>query len=346
MKLNKKSAVIVQAALQTWSETGLLDKNTGAKLNSSIEVMPFDWRRLAKYSVWIALICFFIALGSLLADQLIMQLIQQYFNAPTAVKLLFFTALAITFIYYGMLRKAQHPQKVYTNEAFLVMGVAATATAIYYLGQTFKLQPDDQRHLLLLGCLVYGAIGAYFKANLIWVFALLSLGSWYGAETGYMSGWGAYYIGMNYPLRFVLFGGVLTAIGLEIEHNVTDKSLAVSTLTMGLLYLFIALWILSIFGDYGDMSSWSSVRQYQLLPWSLLFGLVALAAIVHGLRYDNALTKGFGVTFLFINLYTRFFEYFWDSLHKALFFVILAVSFWYLGTRAEKIWYLGSKSKS
>jgi hypothetical protein len=59
------------------------------------------------------------------------------------------------------------------------------------------------------------------------------------------------------------------------------------------------------------------------------------------LKYDNGITKGFGLTFLFINLYTRFFELFWNSIHKAIFFALLGISFWYLGAKAEKIWNLG-----
>ncbi|PYM49677.1 MAG: hypothetical protein DME14_08055 [Candidatus Rokuibacteriota bacterium] len=43
----------------------------------------------------------------------------------------------------------------------------------------------------------------------------------------------------------------------------------------------------------------------------------------------------------FTSRYTRFFEYFWDSLHKAVFFAVLAVSFWYLGRKAEAIWHIG-----
>lgn len=43
-----------------------------------------------------------------------------------------------------------------------------------------------------------------------------------------------------------------------------------STLSVGLLYLFISLWILSIFGDYGDMTSWYQARHMELFHWSLL----------------------------------------------------------------------------
>ncbi|KHO02803.1 hypothetical protein JS55_02550 [Rickettsia felis str. LSU] len=72
---------------------------------------------------------------------------------------------------------------------------------------------------MLLSFIVYAILGYFSKSNLIWCFALISLGSWMGAETGYMSGWGAYYLGMNYPLRFILFGGILTFSALALEEN-------------------------------------------------------------------------------------------------------------------------------
>jgi hypothetical protein len=195
--------------------------------------------------------------------------------------------------------------------------------------------------MLLLSFLVYAVLGIALEANLIWVFALASLGSWMGTETGYLSGWGAYYLGMNYPLRFVLFGGLLTACALSLESHPIGQRFFRSTLVMGLLYLFIALWIMSIFGNYGDLPAWGRVKQIELFHWSLLFGAAAGWAIYYGLRHDNDITKGFGLTFLGINLYTRFFELFWNNLHKAVFFAVLAVSFWYIGSKAETIWNLG-----
>jgi hypothetical protein len=110
---------------------------------------------------------------------------------------------------------------------------------------------------------------------------------------------------------------------------------------MGFLCFFIALWILSIFGNYGDLASWHEAKQIELFHWALLFGVAAIAALFHGVRADEAMSRGFGLTFLFINLYTRFFEHLWDHLHKAIFFALLAVSFWCLRTRAERIWNLG-----
>ena len=106
--------------------------------------------------------------------------------------------------------------------------------------------------------------------------------------------------------------------------------------------MFIALWIMSIFGNYGDAESWQRAKQIELFHWSILFAAASIASVYHGIKYDDGMTRGFGITFIFINLYTRFFEYFWEGTHKAIFFSILAISFWYLGSRAEKIWHLDS----
>ena len=48
--------------------------------------------------------------------------------------------------------------------------------------------------------------------------------------------------------------------------------------------------------------------------------------------------RGYGAVFLAINVYTRFFENFWDAMNKGLFFLILGGSLWLLGSKAERIW--------
>ena len=92
--------------------------------------------------------------------------------------------------------------------------------------------------------------------------------------------------------------------------------------------------------NYDGIDDWCYARQIELLHWGLLFALVAIAAIVYGLKCDDYTSRAFGITFLFINLYTKYFEFFWDATHKAVFFLILAVSFWVIGSRAEKVWNL------
>jgi hypothetical protein len=341
MKLPRKQAAFLRESIEQWKRDGLLADAQATQLTGTIIVQPFDWRRLAKYSFWIALFSIVSSVSAALSDQWLVNLLERLFDAPAGAKCVGLSLLAAGLYWWGVHRRALDPAQVYRNEAILFLGVLVTAGAIYQLGMALDTGSGHFSILLLLSFLIYGILGIAVDSNLIWVFALASLGSWMGTETGYMSGWGAYYLGMNFPLRFVLFGGILTAAAFTLETHPKTQRFYRSTLTMGLLYLFIALWIMSIFGNYGDMQAWERAKQIELFHWSILFGLVACGTIYHGLKNDNGITKGFGLTFLFINLYTRFFELFWNSIHKAIFFALLGISFWYLGAKAEKIWNLG-----
>lgn len=343
MKLPRKQAAVVRDAIERWSREGTILESQAVTLAATIEVQYFDWRRLAKYSFWIALFSIISSVSAALSDRMLRELFDVLFQAPAILKCATLSLVAAGLYRWGLTRRQQAPDKVYRNEAIFFLGVLATAGAISQLGVALDTGSGHFSLLLLLSFLVYASLGVKLESNLIWVFALASLGGWMGTETGYMSGWGAYYLGMNYPLRFVLFGTLLTGCALALEDHPIVSRFYRSTLVMGLLYLFIALWIMSIFGNYGDMHAWERVKQIELFHWSILFGAVAGWAIYHGLRHDNDITKGFGVTFLCINLYTRFFELFWNNLHKAIFFALLGLSFWYIGSKAETIWNLGKE---
>lgn len=345
MRVTKKNAKILKSAIESWVEEKVISQDQGEVLSESYEVVGFDWKRLAKYSFWVSIICIIISVGAIIADDFLMELLAKLFNAPEIVKCLF-TALIAAFIYsYGIKRKAKTPEKKFSIEAIFFLGVLATAGSITFLGRAIDTGSGHFSLLILLAAIIYGILGLWIPSKLVWIFSLLSIGSWMGTETGYVSGWGAYYLGMNYPLRFVLFGLILTVSSSAFNRWPLRKDFLRSTRAMGLLNLFIALWIMSIFGNYGDMHEWERVKQIELLHWSLLFGVAAVLAIYHGIKADDGMTRGFGLTFLFINLYTRFFEHFWDNTHKAIIFAILAVSFWYLGSRAEEIWTFGGLTK-
>lgn len=341
MQVSQKEHRVLTEALNQWQQEGLISNEQAQQLSASCEVIGFDWQRLAKYCFWLAIASFVIAVSAMLADKWLIALLKQLFEATDLMKCVMLGLISAGFYAAGLYRYHRAPEKTYSNEALLFLGVISTAFAIAYLGKAFDTGSGHFSLLLLLAAIVYAALGLAFPSRQVWVFGLLSLGSWFGAETGYVSGWGAYYLGMNYPLRFVLFGIALVIAGHVIFSRWPDRrDFQHVTHVMGLTYLFIALWILSIFGNYGDIDLWYNAAQFELFHWALLFGIAALAAIVYGVKNDDAASRGFGITFLFINLYTRFFEYFWENTHKAIFFSVLALSFWMLGSKAEKIWTL------
>jgi hypothetical protein len=345
MNVTKKTAKILQEALDEWEKSGYLTSSQTHSLKNSIVPLGFDWQRLAKYGFWGALSCILIAVFAILNDKFILAMLLKIFESSPFHKCIALLVLSLCLYGMALLKRHKNPQKIYSNEALFFLGVLTTAGAVYQLHPVFEQGGDSFSILLFISFMIYGLLGVIFQSKLIWIFSLLSLGSLFGTETGYLSGWGSYFIGMNYPLRFVVFGAFLTILSFYLKRITPVKFLFPSTLIMGLLYLFIALWILSIFGNMGSLQEWTIVKQIHLFYWAVLFAFVAILCIYGGIKTENDILKGFGLTFLFINFYTRFFEYFWEPLHKGIFFSILGITLWFLAARAEKIWDFSAADK-
>ena len=338
LSLPRKKARIVLEAVEEMERIKVLDAQTAATVRAGIRPLAFDWRRLARYAFILALVCLVIAGGAAVADEWLMDRLARLFHQSWGVRSLGCAVLSAAIFLLGLKRRRRHPGKVFSNEAVFFLGMLGIAGAIACLGKAVDTGSGHYSLLVLLAALVYGALGLALESKLIWGFSLLSLSGWFGAETGYASGWGAYYLGMAYPLRFVLFGLALTLACRLMPGRPRMEPFFGLTRVTGLLHLFIALWILSIWGNYDGYESWHRATHWELWYWSLAFGLAAASALFLGLRRDDGILRGFGLTFLGLNLYTRFFECFWNDLHKVFFFAVLAASFWFLGSRAEAIW--------
>ncbi|NWK86635.1 DUF2157 domain-containing protein [Raoultella terrigena] len=342
MKVTRRQEKIIREAVSRWREDNVIDERMQQHLNAHLVRSPFDWQRLSRYAFWTALACLLIALGSLFADSDAIAWLVNLFSDSALARIALPTVIALACYGWGFRRQRREAQWHYSTEAMLFTGVVFTAVALWQLGVRLDDGSGHIAPLFLVGCAIYGAIGYAGRSGLVWLFFLLALGNWFGAETGYVSGWGAYWLGMSYPIRFVLFGGALLALCFVLQKRLRQRRLFSVSKAMGLTYLFIALWILSIFGNH-DLDSWYGLSPTQLLPWALLFGVAAVLCISISLKTDDGMLRGFGLTFLAINLYTRFFEYFWGSMHKVVFFLILAASLAVLGRYAERIWHAGER---
>jgi hypothetical protein len=341
MRLSKRKARVISEAIETWEQGRVLSADEARRLGATLEIVPFDWRRLAKYSFWVAVACIAIAVFAALTDRTLLEWLRRLIDLSAFGRCLALSILAGVLYGVSLRRRATQPQRVYRNEAICFLAVLSTAGAVEALGEALSSGRSHFSMLFLMAAVLYGVIGLSFPSTQVWIFALLSVGSWVGFETGYVSGWGAYYLGLNYPFRFLILGVILTVGSHAFLAWPARAKFWKPTFVVGLLFVFMSLWIMSIFGNYGDIDSWQRASFGALLKWCVLFAGASALAIWYGVRFDDRISRGFGITFLFINLYTRFFEHFWDSLHKAVFFALLGLSFWLLGSRAETIWTLG-----
>ncbi len=337
MKVNKKQASFILKKIQEWKSSDVLDDTTALRMQESLEIIPFDFKKLAKYSFWISVSCMVAAVISFFADDVLRRFIEKLFNTSHVIKFLLFSFFSIVIYLFTFLRRQRKPDLLYSHEALFAVASFIAIGSFYQLGMMIDSGKGHFSLLLLLAFGVYAFVAFLLQTSIVWICSLLALGAWLGFETVYMSKWEPYFLGMNYPMRFVFLGLVLTLGAFLLKKYKRGEQFYLSSLFIGLLYLFGALWALSIFGNYGDLYSWHQVKQWELLHWSLLLALVSGISLFHGLKQENILTKNFGIIFILLNLYTRFFEYFWNTWHKAFFFSVLGLSFWLLGRKAEKI---------
>ncbi|MDT3403315.1 DUF2157 domain-containing protein [Mucilaginibacter terrae] len=344
MKLNldKQESEFLNKAIAHWEKEELLSAEQAEKLRASTEVKGFDWMRLAQYSFWVALVCGAIAIGSLIISQQVIDWIKGLYYTPDIVIAMGSALLAVAAFYLGTRRERLTPERVFSNEATIFIGVLFTACCIAYLGKTFDDGSGHYSLLFLISVFVYGFLAWRLKSRMIWLFALVSLGSWFGTETGYQTRWAYYFLGMNYPLRFVLFAAVLLAACYLLKNKPFIQYFWDLTYVVALLYLFISLWLLSIFGNFGHLDEWLQVKQISLYYWGIISLAIAGGFTLYGLKNKDAIAREFGITFVLIFIYTKYFEYLWNHIPGTIFFAVLAASFWFIGRRAEKIWNLNT----
>ncbi len=351
MKIDKKEAELIEKLIHHWEKDQLIEPQKANQLRENYRTLvhdnrTFDWQNLAFIAFFFAITCLVLAVVLLLVDKWLMQLLNTLLDTSDLLKAFLFALLAVPLYWLALRRRRKHPEKVYSNEALFLFGAITVAFSLVYLGMYFNNGSGYFPMVILLTAISYGIIGIAMASKLTWIFCLLTLAVWFGTETGYRSGWEPYFLHMNYPLRFVLFGLVLLFAGKWFWHKTRLQEFSEITYITGLLGLFLALWLLSIFGNYGELDAWYQVSRISLIYWSILFGVGSALAIMYGLKYHDERTKDIGVAFLLLNLYTRYFEFFWDSLHKVIFFTILAVSFWLIGKQAENLWNIhGDKNK-
>jgi len=153
---------------------------------------------------------------------------------------------------------------------------------------------------------------AYGLANpLVLWYACANFFFFCGAETGYLSGWGAYYLGMTYPVRYLAIAVV--TLGLSYAHGVGLRGRWVRFARVyahyGILLANLAMWFLSLFGYYEDIDQIWSDHGAERLVFSILWLALSAGSMWASSRTGWKLLRRYAFTFLIINLYTFYFQF-------------------------------------
>ena len=326
MQLDNHERKILFHALEQWQHDGRLTPKQAEDLKQTI-VPKKASQQLATYFFVVALACALLSFGALFIDEKFLERFRQYFalcNWSITFLTSAFTAVWLIYIYR---RRASMRPMFYDMQ--LAGASVVMLTALVYLCKETGAG-NAYSGLLFLAATCFSVIHYFFQATATWVGLLLSLMSWYGAFS-YANSTEHLFLGMNYPVRFTVFGIVLLLLSFLQARIKPFKSTSRITLVLSLLIFFTGLWGVSIFGNYNSLERWAEVRQIHILVYGVLMGIASISALIWGIKKDDAFTRDTGIIFLLLNLYTRYFEYFWDTLNKGLFFLIIAISFGLVG---------------
>ncbi|MBZ0098343.1 MAG: DUF2157 domain-containing protein [Taibaiella sp.] len=332
MELDKKEKEILEAAISEWESQEVLTTEKANELRKTISLKKVHGQ-VAQYFFIIAIACTLLAFGAIFIDDKLLEKIRRYFDVGNLIIAIACTLIAIAWFVYLSRKRKSINSLVY--EVYMVLGGLVVVSGLVYYCKDIGFGPQ-YTGLLAATAIIVLSVGAFFKSRALWLAGILAVMGLYGSYSEWRQNESNLFLGMNYPMRFTIFG--VLVIGLAFLQNII-RPLRFSqrqTYVMGLLIFFTGLWGLSIFGNYGRWEEWEQVRQVQVVGYAIVLAIISIAALILGIRYNDDVTRDFGIIFILLNLYSRYFEYFWNTTNKGIFFMILAASFALVGWQLEK----------
>jgi uncharacterized membrane protein len=214
------------------------------------------------------------------------------------------------------LRTREH--RPYFTSLVGLVAFAAFVLDLHLLGTTFNITPSQSAFL------VWGAFGlllAYtYELRLLLVAGLLCLLVFLSATAGTWHG--TYWLSFGErPENFLPAGLLLFAIPALFSHRNYPDFPRYYRL-FGMLTVLLAVLILCHWGraSYLRLSSDRVETLYQLLGF-----VVAAVTIWMGIRWKWSELSNLGSTFFVIDLYTKFYDWWWEWMPKYVFFLMLGL---------------------
>lgn len=332
MEADKNERRIIEQALTHWEQSGMLTPEKAGELRSSVTPRETDRQQIAQYFFFIALFCTLLAFGAIFLSEKLLEKIKAYFAISDIIIALITAALSVLWFWYTGKKRRNISMIAY--EIYMVLGGLSVLTSVVYFCKEFGINKTSTAELSI-ALPVLAVLALFFHSRALWIGTLITAVGWFGAFSTWQST-NNLFLGMNYPMRYTVFGVAVLGIAFA-QRRIRQIDFAWKiTYIGGLAIIFTGLWGVSIFGNYNSLDQWQQVRQIHVLMYSIIFGLAAAASFFLGIKYKDDLARDFGILFLIINLYTRYFEYFWDTMNKGIFFLVLAITFGLVGWLLER----------
>jgi hypothetical protein len=280
-------------------EQQVLNPAQAVRIAERYPATPWDILVLARW---------FTILGAVTAGTGLVILAKQFVNAMRLGEAGLALAMA-GFIWLGQYL-ARSKGLVKTGAALEMAGGFALQGLIFLLAVDFSTGSKNWPALLGVQAGLLAALAYALRNRLVLIHAGICFFIFFGAETGYMSGWGAYWLGMTYPLRFLAIGTLFLCVAWLHATLLAGPYQAFSRVYahLGLLDVHLALWFLAVFGFFEKYVRWTG-NTGERLAFSLLWALVSVASLVLAGTTGQRILRSYGMTFLVINIYTFYFQF-------------------------------------
>ena len=223
-----------------------------------------------------------------------------------------------------------------TSSAIIAISSIFLSAFIFTLSYIITHNKDNFILLSLISIILFFII-AYIKRNYaVLSIAIIGLITWYGFEGFYISGID---LTLNNYIRFIITSVLMFLIGItDINKKLGERysNFSIIYYTVGILYLNIILAIMSVFGNNAE----PIIFEYgssELLIYSLLFLFIDIVIFVIGYKLKISSIVRYSIFFVILNMYIRYFEYFYLRMNTWIFFIILGLSTILIGVIIERI---------
>jgi uncharacterized membrane protein len=256
------------------------------------------------------------ALGGLALCAAVVLFLANYLGYwPTWVEVVVLIAIPL-FLTYAAEFAAVREKTLYYTTLISLVAFAAFVADLYMLGSIYNLAPSPNA-LAVWG--VFGlALAYHFGVRLVLAAGLISLLGWVSATTSLWLGW--WWLDFERRPENVVLGGVLlTAAPLVLRHERRSEFPAVFRL-VGMFAVFLPILFLSADG-YDSYLPWEPVT---IQHFYQMTGLIAAGVAVWiGIRRNWTGMVNTGTAFFAVFLFFRLIDWWWDSIPKYLFFLLI-----------------------
>jgi hypothetical protein len=230
---------------------------------------------------------------------------------PTLPKLAILLGVLIVGCFYaGWVLRTR--SMTWTKRSLELLGGLAIIGLSFTLGVIYSSGSGNWPALLLIDMLILLPLAYLLRNVLLVIVNVIVFFTWFGGVTGYVSGWGAYFFGMNYPMRFLIAGLLMGGMGLIHRGAESQKLRAYDGffkvwLSGGIFFSEMALWLMSLFGNYGSIFSYYLESAGELFLFNSMWVGFNVSLLWLGSKYELRMLRGYAITFLLIQAYTIYF---------------------------------------